>query len=118
MKKTILASVACAAIFVSGTGLAQADWIAVAMNYHGSGFSSGYDEEGARDGAISACEQRTARDCGWTTTSVPSSWYLVGLYCGGEPTTAGSKHSYQQARLNAATKLGARLSRCRTVWEK
>ncbi len=118
MKKIIFGLVAGMAMLVSGTGLAHADWIAVAMNSHGSGFSPGYDEEDARAGAIYACEQRTGYDCSWTTTSVPSSWYLVGLYCGGEPTTAGSQYSEHQAKVNAANKLGVRLSRCRTVWSE
>jgi hypothetical protein len=122
MKKIILslATVAMVSLF-SHSARAEVLWNAIAINSWGWGMATNVSgntnvsgEEAARSKAIDSCESRTARTCSDMTVSVPTNWYLVGIYCWGNvPSTGGSFYSYQTAVEVAANKVGAKPYNCR-----
>jgi hypothetical protein len=116
MGKMVLSLVVAAILgLYSQTASAEVQWNAIAINAWGWGMvTNGSSEESARSKAIDSCESRTARTCSDMTVSVPTNWYLVGIYCWGNvPATGGSFHNYQTAVEVAANKVGAKPYNCR-----
>lgn len=105
MNKLLATAALAATMMVAAVTGAQAEWMALAMNYSGAGFSYGSTEAGAKVDALDQCRWNTEEQC-YATVSVPENWYLVGIYCEGEPSVAGSQWSYSRALNLAAQKLG------------
>lgn len=123
MKKIVLVAVALCAFSVP-TSAQVAEWKAISVldrptniRYWG-GTSTNSDEEIARQGAITACEQATGRTCRRKiAVSVPVSWYLVGSLCNGEGSTGGSQDNAVAANTRAGMRLGYEDGEaCRPMW--
>lgn len=106
MRKTILAALAATALLGASVQAATADdWISLAINHHGWGYGTGWSEAQAKLNAFNECRNDTGAQC-YAAVSVPYDWYLVGIYCNGQPSVAGSQWSYDRAMNLAAQKLG------------
>ena len=108
MRKTLLAALAAIALITAGVQTASAeDWMSLAMNEYGWGYAEGRNDPDAKVRAIEECRYETGVQC-YAAVSVPKDWYMVGIYCDGEPSVAASQRGWERAEDLAAEKLGYR----------
>lgn len=113
MKKSF-AVIALAAGIMGFSGLASAQFTAIAAGTGGVACAQGRTMEQARENAVNQC-RRMGGSCG-ASTAERSDWNFVGGYCDGEPYTAAHPDGEAAAYLHMLKKAGTDdRNRCRLV---